>query len=294
MLSQARSFFNSRGVIEIDGFHLSQSAPIDSHVDLISAQTPDGTRRYLLSSPEFPLKKLLSQNSPDLFQLAHVFRYDFKSVKHLPEFMMAEWYRKGISFVDMIEETCLFCELFTAKRDREIVTYREAFLRYLNIDPFLASYDELFDLLPMETTCSLDRDDVLNLLCSSFIEPQFDPKKLTCLYNYPKTQAALAQLTFEAGNQVAERFEVYCGGLELANGYHENSSSDDLLGRFTAINNQRIDLGKDPYPIDSAFLEANKQLPDCCGVAVGFDRLMMLKLGTNEIDNTYPLPWGKA
>ena len=294
MLSRARSFFAGRGIFEVDTFHLSQSAPIDSHIDLLSADLPDNSRRFLLSSPEFPMKKLLSKNSPDIYQLAHVFRSDFKSPRHIPEFMMAEWYRKKITFSEMIEETCTFCELFTGNREREMISYREAFLRYLDIDPFTAHDRDLLEKIPSEITCPLERDDILNLLVSTLIEPKFDPKKLTCLYNYPRTQAALAQLNEEAGHPVAERFEIYTAGLELANGYHETQSSDDLLERFIAINKQRITLKKTPYPIDQAFLDANKNLPDCCGVAVGFDRLMMVHLKTNQIDETYPLPWHQS
>ncbi len=140
----------------------------------------------------------------------------------------------------------------------------------------------------------LDRDDLLNLLVSTVIEPQFDPDVLTCLYHYPKTQAALACLKREDGNIVAERFEIYSGSLELANGYHEAQSSEELRGRFEKSNQERKKLGKESYPLDENFLKSNSQLPACSGVAVGFDRLLMLHLRVASIDDTHPIPWELA
>lgn len=297
MLSRARSFFSERAIFEVDTFHLAKAPSIDTHIDLFSCVLSTHEKRYLLSSPEYPMKRLLAAGSPDIYQLAHVYRNEYSSNRHSPEFMMAEWYRKGIAFSEMIEETCLFCELFLGQTKRRYLSYAQAFKEILGIDPLSCTREELLEELnkqQIEIPSALDRDDLLSLLLTYCIEPTFDHKELTCLYHYPKSQAALATLVQTKEGKVAERFEIYCGGLELANGYHEDRLSAELRKRFLTSNENRKAMGKEEYPLDEAFLKANGDIPDCCGVAVGFDRLMMLHLKTETIEQAHPLPWNQA
>lgn len=294
-LGLARSFFAKKGLIEVDCLALCKSASIDTNIDLFSVASPIHGRRFLFSSPEYALKRLICEGSGDLYYLGHVWRHEESGRNHSPEFLIAEWYRRGITFREMMEETVEFAELFIGKKPHSYITYREAFLTYANIDPFTASHQALrtackgFDGYPIDSSSV---DDLLNLLLALKIETRFDPEAITVLYHYPASQAALARKTVEGGHTVAERFELYCGGLELGNGYHELADAKEQKERFFEDNELRSSLGKEKYPIDDNFLKALKQgLPDCCGVAVGVDRLLMLRHKAQSIGDVMPLPW---
>ena len=198
----------------------------------------------------------------------------------------------------MIAETVEFVQLFIKKRKVVHLPYREAFIRYIGIDPFICSDKELrnaclgFEGYPIDTAT---RDDLLHLLLGLKIEPSFPPSEITVLYHYPASQAALARHTTEDGQCVAKRFELYCEGLELANGYHELTNEAEQRQRFIQDNELRIQNGKSAYPIDERFLAAlNKGLPSCSGVAVGVDRLIMIEEGQNAIDQASGIGWDKA
>jgi lysyl-tRNA synthetase class 2 len=241
------------------------------------------------------MKRLLSRGSGDIYYLGHVWRHEEAGRSHSPEFLIAEWYRLGFSFQQMIDETIAFTELFVGTRPHHALTYRQAFRTYAHIDPYTASLNELrqacqrFQGYPVEDS---SRDDLLNLLLALTVEPHFDTDAITILFHYPASQAALARQIEDDGHTVAERFEVYCGGLELANGYHELADAKEQRARFIADNEQRQQAGKEPYPIDEALIEAlARGLPDCCGVAVGMDRLLMLQHKAPTIADVMPLPW---
>lgn len=293
MLKAARAFFDSRGAYETDVPILSESASVDAHIDLIPATLSGKKTYYLHSSPEYGMKRLLSEGSGDIYQISHVFRDGEFSQKHRPEFMMAEWYRLGFTFQQIIDETLDFIRLFLGSLKAEQLTYEETFKRFLNIDPF---NDDLYSQIikngidPYPGLKEEGRDGQLNVLLSHLIEPKLGQNSLFVLSHYPASQAALAKTVTLNNNLVAERFEVYYNGIELANGYHELTNADEQEKRFQEANLEREKMGKKPLPIDFSFLAALKKgLPPSCGVAVGFDRLMMLRHQTQNLKSILPI-----
>lgn len=301
LLHKSRAFFASKGVVEVDCPLLTSQASVDLHIDLISALFSERETRYLHSSPEYGMKRLLVEGMGDCYQLAHVFRDGEVGHKHNPEFMMAEWYRLGMPFSDFIEETLDYIRLFLGDLPSERISYKEAFLKYLQIDPFLASEQELIQVIktlgiaPYLSLFEEGRDALLNVLLGSLIEPKLGNSCLTVLTHYPASQAALAKAVELEGNRVALRFEVYYQGVELANGYDELASPQEQRMRLTLANEERIIHGKRPLPIDESFLEAlERGLPQACGVACGFDRLMMLRHKKQHISEVIPFGWEEA
>jgi lysyl-tRNA synthetase class 2 len=295
MLAQARDFFSQRKVMEVDCPILNFSADIATHIDLITARYQTEVC-YMHPSPEYGMKRLLSDGVGDIYQLSHVFRDNEYSNKHNPEFMMVEWYRLKMSFADLIEETIDFIRLFLGGLSKTIVSYREVFLRYTGFDYPKADKKQLLEyikqkniLTPANIENEEDKDALLNIILGSVIEPHLGEDELCVLTYYPFTQAALAKTLQNEDERVAERFEIYYKGLELCNGYHELTDHVEQRQRFEEANQQRVKLGKAALPIDENFLKAlEKGMPDCCGVAVGFDRLMMLRHQTNKISDVLP------
>lgn len=293
LFQKVRSFFFDRGVVEVDCPLLSSYASVDAHIDLIPATFAASTPCFLHSSPEYGMKRLLSDGIGDIFQLSHVFRDGECGSKHNPEFMMIEWYRVGMPFEKLIEETCDVCKLFLGNLPTKTVSYKHAFQTYLGIDPFSADVEELQKRLPKE--CTGSRDDLLNYLLAMFIEPHLGKDSLTVLAYYPPSQAALSKTRMLDQNVVAERFEIYYQGVELANGYHELQDPKEQLKRLEDANVLRKEMGKNTLPIDKRFIKAlEKGLPECSGVAVGFDRLMMLRHKSKSIGDVLPFDWQNA
>lgn len=302
-LSKARRFFEERGVFEVDPLLLSNASSIDAHIDLFATlPTAHWPRRFLFSSPEYPMKRLLAEGAPDIYYLGHVFREEPLGKHHSPEFLMAEWYRKDFSFLEMIEETASFLRLFLGEAPLRILSYTEVFRSSCHFHPFAITHGELlekashhssFSTLPL---ASYTKDDLLTLFLNEYGEPSFDKEVITALIHYPKSQAALSEAVLnEEGYAVAERFELFYGGLELANGYHELKDPSEQKRRLAEEQKSRVRLGKDPLVIDTHFLEAlNRGLPDCCGVAVGVDRLIMLQEKSPSLASIYPIPWDSA
>lgn len=301
MLTKARAFFSERGVIEVDCPIISKAASVDAHIDLIPAIDAHGEKRYLHSSPEYAMKRLLAEGIGDCFQLSHVFRQGEYGVKHNPEFMMAEWYRVGMDFKDLIEETIDFIRLFVGPLPYELISYREAILRHTGLDYVNSSNEQLLDYLKSNNVEVYDnileegKDALLNLILGIFVEPHLGKGRLCALAYYPSSQAALAKTVQINDEHAAERFEVYLNGIELCNGYHELADASEQTQRLVEANKARQNMNKDILPIDHNFLKAlEKGLPDCCGVAVGFDRLMMLRHATSNIADVIPFDWNSA
>lgn len=297
MLARARQFFSERHICEVDCPIISPHASVDAHIDLIETKS----NRFLHSSPEYAMKRLLSAGMGDIFQLSHVFRDGESSPKHNPEFMMAEWYRLGITFEEMMNETCDFIRLFLGALPQKIITYREAFIQYTGIDYVNYSIEQLMEYLTMKgveiypEALEEGKDGLLNIILGTFIEPYLGQNELLVLAYYPASQAALAQKCELNSEEVCERFEVYYRGVELANGYHELADHEEQRKRLLEANDKRLQLGKQALPIDEPFLEALQAgLPDCCGVAVGFDRLMMLRRQATDIRQIIPFHWDNA
>lgn len=244
------------------------------------------------------MKRLLADGSGDIFYLGHVWRHEEAGRRHSPEFLMAEWYRVGYSFDEMISETIEFVKLFIGNRKSTLLSYQEAFIQYAKIDPFTCSNQDVlnlcteFDGYPIQTA---SRDELLNLVLGLKIEPRFPKDEITVLYQYPASMAALARRVHKSGHSVAERFEIYCEGLELANGYCELTNGTEQRERFVEDTAERARLGKALYPIDERFLASLAQgLPSCSGVAVGVDRLMMIEEKMEEIGQILPIAWTDA
>lgn len=308
-LQSARNFFLSRGLLEVDCYILGASASIDVHIDLFGVSTPIHGRRYLFSSPEYPMKRLLTEDSGDIFYLGHVFRNEVSSPRHVPEFTMAEWYRVGLSFHGMIDETLLFIQtILSLHRSMDSwtihrYTYQNLFEKICEKNPHTISQEELLlvveelftkEGLSFNKASSYSKDDLLHLIMSTLIEPSLKKQNnITIISHFPASQAALAKKEQLDNSLVAERFEIYVEGIEIANGYHELSDPKEQLQRFQEDNLERLATGKEEYPIDMAFIDALSKapLPDCSGVAVGFDRLLMRALQQDSIDQVVSIPW---
>ena len=301
LFAAVREFFAMRGVLEVDVPALSPAAPIDLHIDVMEVSVADAKTGYLHTSPEYGMKRLLAEGIGDIYQMSHVFRRGEVSALHNPEFTMVEWYRHKCSFFELIDETCVFIALFLGELGVEQISYREAMQTYLGIDYSAATREELLacaekhNLGVPKDAVTWDKDTLLQLLMSFCIEPHLGKGKLSVVHGYPGSQAALARRIYCGGEEVAERFEIYFDGIELANGYHELTDVQEQRERLAAENNKRVAQGKEPLPVDEEFLRAlEKGIPDCCGVAVGFDRLLMLRRGVQVIGEVMPFAWKKA
>jgi lysyl-tRNA synthetase class 2 len=298
MLGETRAFFISRNILEVDCPALTSAASIDAHIDLIPATFHKQQIRYLHTSPEYAMKRLLSEGIGDIYQLGHVYRDGEVSERHQPEFMMIEWYRIELSFEKMIEETLALIELFIGKKEITRFTYRQLFEKYTGINPLIASIEELIEfcekieLAPYRGIELEGVDGYLNLILGGYIEPQLQAVDLLILSHFPPSQAALSKVVETEEGRTAHRFEIYGNGLELCNGYEELVDATEQRARLEESNHLRTLLGKERLPIDEKFLAAlNSGLPNCSGVAVGFDRLMMLRHKKRTIDAVIPLSW---
>jgi len=270
MFAYARDFFAGRNILEVDVPALSPTACIDAHIDLIEVKVC-GKAGYLHSSPEYFMKRLLARQIGDIYQLSHVFRDGEISHKHNPEFTMAEWYRMDFSLDAMIDETIAFCALFLEDCPHTVqkYSYRALFEKYVGFYP----------------DAQLERDRLL----AFEIEPQFAGSAFTVIYDFPESEAALAQVV----DHTAKRFEIFYGATELANGYLELQDAGEYRRRFQEANQRRQQSGKQAYPMDELFLQELEKTPfePCCGVAVGFDRLMMLRHDASHIGQVLPFHW---
>lgn len=301
MLKIARQFFDLHGILEVDCPILSAQASIDPHIDLIMASYLGKQSRYMHSSPEFGMKRLLAEGIGDIYQLSHVFRDEESSGKHNPEFMMAEWYRIGFNLEEIINETVSFIQLFLGDLPFRIINYREAIIQFTGLDYVTSSNQELFDYLQKQSipfysgVFEEGKDALLNLILAFKVEPNLGKNELLVLSHYPSSQAALAKQKMIDLECVAERFEIYYNGLELANGYNELTNAQEQRFRFNEANHKRLSLGKKALPIDERFLKSLEMgLPDSSGVAVGFDRLMMLRQQQDRIANVLAWGWEEA
>ena len=277
-LAEIRAFFAAAQVLEVDTALLRPYGVSDAQLHNLAADTG-----YLITSPEYAMKTLLCQGAPDIYQLSHVFRGEELGRKHRQEFMLLEWYRLGFDLPKLMQEVAdLFAYLLKRPLPIRRRSYGELFQHYLHIDCFVISDADLAafcgEKIPESRAWQLDRDGYLDLLFTHYIEAQLGKDCLEFVYAYPASQAALARLERNAAGQwVAARFEAYIDGIELCNGFHELGNAAEQRARFEADNRERAALGLPPIAIDEDFLQALEQgLPDCAGVAVGIDRLMMI------------------
>lgn len=246
------------------------------------------------------MKRLLASGIGDIYQICKTFRGEERGDRHNPEFSMLEWYRTGYDLNALIHEVAELVHFVSPQHDSfELRTYQQVFEEFLQIDPFSESEHSLNLLCKQHCAYSgpaLDRDSALNLLLSAKIESKLGKNKLLFLHDYPASQASLATVRKDAGgNLVANRFELYINGLELANGYHELQDADEQERRFNADNAQRARLGLPHVEQDKALIQALRAgMPACAGVALGLDRLLMVMGGYHSIDQVLAFPAEKA
>ncbi len=290
MLQRLRAFFAQRDVLEVETPILSAAAITDPQLQSLSTRIKQ-CDYYLHTSPEFCMKRLLASGSGDIYQVARVFREDESGRYHSPEFTLLEWYRTGIDHHRLMDEVeSLLAVLFT---DRKItvkrLSYQQAFLQALQIDPLEAdvmALKQCAEKYNIEIPQGMQADGKncwLDWLMLEKVAPLFAKDEFTFLYHYPASQAALARLDKE-DPRVANRFELFYGELELANGFYELSSATEQLQRFNNENKVRQRRGQKIMPVDYALIAALEAgLPDCAGVAIGLDRLLMLLTDSQRI-----------
>lgn len=302
LLDAVRSFFRERGVLEVET-PLALSATV-TDVQIASLAIAGDAPRFLHTSPEYPMKRLLAAGSGDIFQTCHVFRAGEQSRLHNPEFTMIEWYRLGMDLPAIMAETAALAgALLTAGGATagpvESLGYAEAFARRLGCDPLVAPMEQLRDLagthgLAASSIGSATRDELLDFLIATQVGPSLGQGTLCCLHHFPASQAALAQLE-PADPRTALRFELYAEGMELANGYVELADPAEQRRRFEADLAERRRRGLPLPPLDERLLAALATgLPACAGVALGFDRVAMLALGAASIDEVLAFSWPRA
>lgn len=288
IIAKIRDFFAQRNVLEVETPLLGYSTATDPYLTSFVTQFCDSNSSqslFLQTSPEFPMKRLLAAGSGAIFQICKAFRNGEVSKRHNPEFTILEWYRPGFDHHSLMDEMddLLIAILQCEHADR--MSYQQLFEQYVNINPHHCDESQLLDSLKQnnieisDTTKQLDKDGLLDLLLSHLIEPNLGLEKPIFIYDYPVSQAALARIR-EDEFPVGERFEVYFKGLELANGYHELSDPKEQYQRFLADNATRSSLSLQNIPIDDKFLSALETFPQCAGVALGVDRLIMLAMQT--------------
>ncbi len=308
LLARARAFFAARGVLEVDTPIVVNAPVTDVHlhsarVTLEPADPEAGRCRpfFLHTSPEYAMKRLLAAGVGDIYQICHVVRALERGRLHNAEFTLIEWYRVGHTLDALMREVeALVRELLgapAASRACARVSYRETFLRELALDPFTAPLGELAGharRAGFDPAASCGRDELLELLMGTVVGPRLGHDGLTFVHGYPAAQAALARLDPQ-DPRAAQRFELYCDGIELANGFNELTAAHEQRGRFERDIEERRRLGLPQTPVDERLLAALEAgMPDCCGVALGFDRTLMLAAGAACIDAVLPFPIERA
>jgi lysyl-tRNA synthetase class 2 len=298
LLRKLREFFYTRNFIEVETPLVSDEVIPELHIEPICAD--DGL--FLQASPELHMKRLLAAGANAIFQVTRSFRAGERGRLHNPEFTVVEWYRvgddmnAGINLLDELAQSLL--GTLPALR----TTYAAAFEKTLQLCPHSATIAELSEAAKAASVDATsigdrgDRDAWLNLLLAGVVEPQLGRDRPEIIYHYPASQASLSQVVeSQTGDEVAERFELYYRGIELANGFHELSDEAEQRRRFEAVNAARVADGRTALPIPESLLAALQYgLPDCTGVALGFDRLAMLAIGAGSIDDVIAFPRSKS
>jgi len=287
IIASIRNYFSQQNVLEVETPQLAPTTVTDPH--LASITVPG--HGYLQTSPEYAMKRLLAAGSGSIYQIAKVFRADEVGRRHNPEFTMLEWYRVGFSLDELIDDVAAVACLALGELNVSRHRYRDLFRAHLNIDPLTCDTKELATMAKKNIDLSFtdaDRDTWLELLMSHIIEPRLGNDEFCFVVDYPPSQAALARLREDGdGEKVASRFELYFHGVELANGYHELIDATEQRARFDADLREREKLNLPGVPVDEKLLAALEHgMPDCSGVALGLDRLIMLAVNGSSLGET--------
>lgn len=307
MLKQVRGFFERRGVLEVETPLLSNAGGTDPNINLfcstLSDPTYEGGALFLNSSPEFSMKRLLAAGSGSIYQVCKAFRNGESGRNHNPEFTILEWYRSGFELSQLIDEvealiTALIGERVSGITER--VSYSEVFLRETGVDPLQAEVQEFshcareHNLDEADVLCGEERGLWLDFIFSHLVQPRLGKERLCFVDRFPACQASLAQLNRE-NPAVADRVELFVNGVELGNGFHELTNWQEQKQRFDQEMAERHKLGLPCIEVDERFLAALRHgMPDCSGIAIGLDRLLMIKLGVDSIDQVLAFPIERA
>ena len=286
-LARIRAYFAEQQLLEVETPLLGQYPVTDPQLDNLRVENPfintpsDLDYFYLATSPEYAMKQLLSLGSGSIYQITKAFRQDAPGRLHATEFTMLEWYRLDYDMDALIDDVASLIQLLIPNTAIEKISYREAFIRYAEVDPFTATAAQLESIARQKIDVSFSdqsKDVWLDLLLTHCVEKHLGRERMTFLFDYPASQSALARLdTDDNGLVVAKRFELYINGIELANGYHELTDADEQMRRFTEDNQQRLQAGEPAREIDAGLMAAlERGLPNCAGVALGIDRLLLL------------------
>lgn len=300
LLGKIRQFFLARSVLEVDTPLLCSAGITDPSIEPLSVEqgVSLSSPRYLQTSPEYAMKRLLAAGSGPIYQIAKAFRDGEVGPRHNPEFTLLEWYRPGYDHHQLMAEVAeLICSCL-GERQVQKFSYRELFMRFLELDPFTASIEQLSETARAHVDLSFDSDDRdlwLDLLMSHVIEPRLAGFGLCFVYDYPASQAALSCVVDSGGVDVGQRFELYVDGMELGNGYCELTDAQEQARRFSADNEKRLRFGLAEKSIDTKLLAAMQYgLPQCSGVAVGVDRLLMCLGGSTDIRDVLAFDWARS
>lgn len=311
ILKSIRSFFEQRGVLEVETPILSHAAGTDPNLDAIPATYRADTQQevqtlFLQTSPEFAMKRLLASGSGAIFQICKSFRNSEQGVRHNPEFTLLEWYQPGFDEYQLMDEVMALAQFLMKTLNSQILypeenwhrlSYQSLFEQHLGINPHTAKAEDLAKKAKSAFDIELEeanKDIWLDLLFSHLIEPQLTEPIF--IYDYPATQAALAKLEKNAdGIEVARRFELVIKGMEIANGYYELTDEVEQRRRFLHDQEVRHKLQLNNNPLDENLLAAMQSgLPSCSGVALGLDRLLMLICDACSIDEVLAFPLARA
>lgn len=290
LLTRARDFFAARGVLEVETPILGASTATDPHIESLRTSV-GGSARFLQTSPELFMKRLLAAGSGPIYQITKVFRDGESGARHNPEFTILEWYRPGLDHHGLMDEVDQFLQVVLGCAASARDTYEEVFRRWVGADPHRVGAPELqsrAEALGLRAVSSsgFSREDWLHLLMAEAIEPHLGLERPDFVYDFPLELKALARIRKGEGGtpNVAERFEVFVQGVELANGYHELTDASEQRERFLADLQSRRTLGRAEVPLDERMIAAlERGLPPCAGVALGFDRLVMIAADASDI-----------
>ncbi len=278
--------------MEVDTPALMSDSVTDPYMDALSLTVCE-QQAWLQTSPEYAMKRLLASGSGDIYQLSKNYRRDERGRNHQPEFTLLEWYRVGWDHHQLMTEVYELVAEVTQIETRENWTYQAIFQQFLAFDPFEISDPDLRQLAQRklgQLPDDLFRDDYLSLLFAEKIEPQLGPQSIVFVHDFPASQSSLARLLTDNPDRAA-RFEVYCRGVELANGFFELTDANQQEQRFHQDNNKRHQMNKPEINVDAAFIAALRSgLPSCSGVALGVDRLLMIALNKAHINEVIPFP----
>ena len=299
-----RAFFYQRNILEVETPALSQAGNTDPFIQSFQffRNETKSNSRYLHTSPEYPMKRLLAAGSGDIYQICKVWREDEAGRNHNPEFTLLEWYRVGFSMTQLMQEVSdlLHALLPALEQNDKMYSYQKLFLEKFGINPHIASYGDILKCvnkaIPSLDTSNLDSQALLDALLTHSIEPDFNKHCLTFVYDYPASQSALAKMRQDDNKPpVAMRFEVYLGQSELGNGYQEETSFQRNKEILNTENAQRQKAGLEQVTQDENFLfAAESGIPESAGVAIGLDRVLMAIAGVNSIQKVINFPWDVA